>query len=237
MIATLVPDVSVALADGAVQVVAARLDVAPAIVDELERCLSGTERQRARRFVVERDRRRFIVRRGRLRHLLASRLGVAPGDIELECGPAGKPELSRLMADGNLRFNVSHSGEAVAYALARGREIGIDIEAVRDLPEADDIAARFFSQRENEAYLALRPEDKPLGFFTCWTRKEAFVKALGDGLDHPLDRFEVSLAPGEAARILRVVSTSGEACGWTLQAFAPGPGLVGAVVVQEPSPT
>jgi 4'-phosphopantetheinyl transferase len=211
------------LTDSAVEVVMARLDVTPETAGELARCLSGTERERARRFAFERDRRRFIVARARLRHLLAARLGSAPEEIDFTTGSHGKPGLS----GGDWTFNASRSGDVAGFAFSRGREIGIDIETVRDLPEADTIAARFFSRRENEDYLALSSADKATGFFNCWTRKEAFVKAIGDGLSHPLDRFDVSLAPGEPARILRVGS------GWSLHAFIPGPGLVGAVAVSE----
>jgi len=89
------------------------------------------------------------------------------------------------------------------------------------------------SRRENEAYLAVDPRDKPFGFFNCWTRKEAFIKALGDGLHHPLDRFDVSLAPGEPAMILRVENTPGEHCGWRVESFSPAPGFVAAVVTES----
>ena len=89
-----------------------------------------------------------------------------------------------------------------------------------------------FSRRENDAYRALEPRERPLGFFNCWTRKEAYIKALGDGLYQPLDRFDVTLAPGEPARILRVENTAGGDCHWTLHGFARGDGLVGAVVVE-----
>jgi 4'-phosphopantetheinyl transferase len=154
---------------------------------------------------------------------------VPPESVALVQGDRGKPAL----AHSDLRFNVSHCDDVAVYAFATGREIGIDVEVVRVIPEADEIAARMFSRGENETYRALDPWDKPLGFFNCWTRKEAFIKALGDGLYHPLDRFEVSLAPREPARILRVENTPGEHCGWTLHSFLPGPGLLGAIVVQR----
>jgi 4'-phosphopantetheinyl transferase len=121
------------------------------------------------------------------------------------------------------------------YAFAQGRAVGIDVEAIRTIRDADAIAARFFSRRENETYRALDPEDKPLGFFNCWTRKEAFVKALGAGLSHRLDRFDVSLAPGEPARILSVDGIASPDCGWTIHSFIPRPGYIGAVVTQERS--
>jgi len=218
---------------GTVEIVSVRLDAEPAAVSEFAHCLSDAERLRASRFVFERDRCRFIVGRARLRHLLASRLGVQPDAVELVYGPRGKPALSRRFADSDLRFNVSHSEDVAVYAFSHGREIGVDVEARRELPDADDVAARFFSAQENQAYLALHPRDKPVGFFNCWTRKEAFVKALGGGLYYPLDRFDVSLVPGEPAKILRVGSVGGEACDWTIQELDLGPEFIGAVVAHR----
>ena len=211
----------------------ARLDVGPETVRASAALLSDAERQRAGRLARDRDRRRFIVARSRLRQLLGERLGVRPQAVELIYGERGKPALARRFAGSDLRFNVSHCDDVAVYAFSRGREIGIDVEALRSVRDADDIAAHFFSRRENEAYLSLDPGDKPLGFFNCWTRKEAFIKALGDGLYHPLDGFDVSLAPDEPARILRLGSTPGDHCGWALHSFLPGPGLIGAVVVRE----
>jgi 4'-phosphopantetheinyl transferase len=220
-------------AGGTVEVVSMGLDAEPAAVNEFALCLSDEERLRASRFVFERDRCRFIVGRARLRYLLASRLGVQPDAIELIYGAHGKPALSRRFAGSDLRFNVSHSEGVAVYAFSHGREIGVDVEALRELRDADDLAARFFSAHENEAYLALRPRDKPVGFLNCWTRKEAFIKALGEGLSHPLDRFDVSLAPGEPAKLLRVGCVSGEACEWTMHELVLGPGFIGAVVAQK----
>jgi 4'-phosphopantetheinyl transferase len=216
-----------------IDVVVIRLDVEPEARHALAALLSDGERQRASRFVFDRDRHRFTVARAWLRRLLSARLGVPPESVELGYGAHGKPALARHCAASELRFNVSHADGVGVYAFAAGREIGIDVESVRVIRDAEDIAARFFSHRENEAYLALDPRDRPLGFFNCWTRKEAFIKALGDGLSYPLDRFDVSLAPCEPAKILRVESTPGDRCGWTLHGFVPGPGLIGAVVVQQ----
>jgi 4'-phosphopantetheinyl transferase len=232
-IAPLVTGTVVPIAGGTVEVVLVRLDAELAALAELAQCLSDGERLRASRFVFERDRRRFIVGRARLRHLLASRLGVQPDAVDLIYGPRGKPALSRRFVNSDLRFNVSHSEDVAVYAFSRGREIGVDVEAVRELRDADDIAARFFSRRENEAYLALLPRDRPLGFFNCWTRKEAFIKALGGGLYYPLDCFDVSLAPDEPARILRVENTPGNECAWCMDNFSPAPGFVAAVVIEN----
>ncbi|HKF97325.1 MAG TPA: 4'-phosphopantetheinyl transferase superfamily protein, partial [Steroidobacteraceae bacterium] len=221
-----------ATASFAVEVVVTRLDVGPEAVCASAALLSDAERQRAGRFAFDRDRCRFVVARARLRQLLGARLNVRPDSVELVYGAHGKPALGRF-TDSDLRFNLSHSAETAVYVFALGREVGIDVEAIRAIPDADEIAARLFSRRENKAYLALDPRDKPLGFFNCWTRKEAFIKALGDGLRHPLDRFDVSLAPTEPAKILRVGSARGDRCGWSMESFSPAPGLVAAVVVES----
>lgn len=215
--------------DGAIEVVVTWLDPRPEAVRALPAWLCDAERQRAGRFHFDRDRRRFIVARARLRQLLAARLGVRPESVELVYGKNGKPALARRFTDTHWRFNVSHCGDVAVYAFSPGCEVGIDIEAIRAVREADDIAARFFSRRENEAYLALAPRDKPLGFFNCWTRKEAFVKALGEGLSMRLDQFDVSLAPGEPARVLRVEGAPGDASGWHLESFSPLPGFIAAL--------
>src|SRR5438034_4457070 len=195
--------------------------------------LSDAERERASRFLFDRDRDRFIVARACLRQLLAARLGTAPDSVDLVYGAHGKPALAPWYADTDLRFNVSHCDDLTLYAFSCGREIGIDVEAVRRIRDADDIAARFFSQRENRAYRALERRDRPLGFFQCWTRKEAFIKALGDGLSYPLDRFDVSLTPGEPARILRLARAPGDGRRWRMESFAPAAGFVAALVAED----
>ena len=216
-----------------VEIVGAHLDVGPEIIRALVRLLDCAERDRASRFVLERDRFRFIVGRARLRQQLSARLGVPPEAIELAYGRHGKPRLAGPYAKSNLRFNLSHSEDLAVYAFAYGREVGVDVEAVRELRDLDDIAVRFFSRRENAAYRALAPCDKPLGFFNCWTRKEAFIKALGDGLYYPLDRFDVSLAPNEPVKILRIEGIAGDDSGWHLSSFSPARGFIGAVVTEN----
>jgi 4'-phosphopantetheinyl transferase len=214
-------------------IVAARLDLGPEAVRAAAAVLSPPERQRAGRFTFESGRRRFIVARATLRQLLAARLDARPEEIELVYGARGKPALGPRFADSELHFNVSHCDDLAVYAFSWGREIGIDVEAVRWFADADDVAARFFSRAEYEAYAALDSLARPLGFFNCWTRKEAFIKALGDGLSHPLDSFDVSLAPNERPKILRVANTPGVHCGWSLDSFFPAPGFVAAVVTEN----
>ena len=217
----------------AVDVVVARLDAGPAVVRAAAAFLSNAERSRASRFAMARDRRRFTVARSILRQLLAARLGARPDSVELNTEKRGKPALANRFATSGLRFNLSHAGDIAVYAFSSGREVGIDVEEVRALPDADQLAARFFSRREKEAYLALDAQDRPVGFFNCWTRKEALVKALGVGLLHPLDSFDVSLAPDEPARIIRLDSTFGGPSAWGMAAFSPAPGLVAAVVAER----
>ena len=227
-------EVTASFVNDAFELFVTRLDIGPDAVRAAVALLSEEERRKAGCFAFDRDRRRFVVARAGLRELLAVRLGMRPESVELIYGPHGKPALAREFCRGDLRFNLSHSEDVAVYAFARGREIGVDLEGVRVLPDGDDIAARFFSVRENAAYRGLNARDKPLGFFQCWTRKEAFIKALGDGLYHPLDSFDVSLAPGEPAQILRTGNISGDHCGWQLFSFAPLPGCIGAVVIENP---
>jgi len=216
-----------------VDIVVARPDVGSDAVSASATLLSDCERERARRFAFDVDRNRFIVARALLRQLLAARLGVRPEAVELASGKRGKPGLAGRFATSDLRFNLSHCEDVAVYAFCSGREVGVDVEAVRTLPDADDVAARWFSPREYATYRTLEPGDRALGFFQCWTRKEAFIKALGDGLYHPLDRFDVSLGPGQPAQILRVADVPGDRCPWRLDGFSPVPGFVAAVVTER----
>src|SRR6185503_5297431 len=179
--------------------------------------LCEAERGRAARCRFDRDRRRFIVARARLRQLLAARLGVRPESVEFAYGSNGKPALAQRFGGTGLSFSLSHCDELALYAFSRARAVGIDVEAIRVVREADDIAARFFSRRENRAYRALAPGERPLGFLRCWTRKEALVKALGGGLSMPLARLDVSRTPP----------------GWRLCSFSPLPGFIAAAAVQH----
>jgi len=225
-------DKDVGTSGAPIEVVVTRLAAAPDAVHASAALLSDAERHRARRFAFDRDATRFIVARAHLRQLLAARLGVRAEAVEFEYGAYGKPVLSRRFAGSDLHFNLSHCDDVAAYAFSCGHAIGIDVEAVREISDADNIAARYFSRLENVAYRSLKPRDRPLGFFNCWTRKEAFVKASGDGLSMPLDRFDVTLAPGEPAKVLRVEGTPGEDSGWWLDSVCPAAGYIAAIAGQ-----
>jgi len=198
-------------------------------VDEAERgrlfaYLAEDEVARALRFVFDRDRHRYVVARGRMREILARVLGTTAAALRFSYSSHDKPSLAEASAP--LHFNLSHSEGLAALGVSRARELGVDVEHVRPLKE--DIAERFFSRGEVAALRAL-PEDQQLAaFYRCWTRKEAVVKAIGEGLSRPLDSFDVTLDP-DAARLLRM---DGEADGpqvWQLAHFAPAPGFAGAV--------
>jgi 4'-phosphopantetheinyl transferase len=198
--------------------------------------LHDDEQRIAQRFHFERDRRRFIVARARLRQVLAARLGTQPRAVEFAYTVHGKPMLAADSASIDLRFNVSHCKDVAVFAFCRGREVGIDVEMIERVEGIDEIAAYFFSRHELRAFRALAAADRHAAFFNCWTRKEAFVKALGEGLHFPLGSFDVSLAPREPARILRVAGQDGAQCGWFLRSFSPLPGYVAAVVVERCRP-
>jgi len=224
--------VTLSFFDGTFDLALVGLDAEPEVVRALSRLLSEAEQERAAKFRFARDRRRFIVARARLRQVLAARLGRPAQSIEFAYGEQGKPELGSFCGHCGICFNVSHAQDLAAFAFSSARAIGIDIECLRPIDGTEDIVTRFFTPREKELYRALDPRQRPAGFFNWWTRKEAFVKALGGGLAHSLADFDVTLAPSEPAQILRVGDASGEQCGWMLRDFSPAPGFVGAVVVQ-----
>jgi 4'-phosphopantetheinyl transferase len=201
-------------------------------VRELAQTLSYDEMVRAEHFRFERDRRRFIVGRGVLREILGCYLGFDPQQVRFRYDSRGKPYLVERLDKYGLRFNLAHSHKLALYAFTCGREIGVDLEYIRPMPDAEQIAARFFSTFE---YTALRmlPENRKMeAFFNCWTRKEAYIKAIGDGPARHLDQFEVSLILGEPAQLLSVEGDPEEAARWSLKALAPGTGYVAAVAVE-----
>jgi 4'-phosphopantetheinyl transferase len=151
--------------------------------------------------------------------------------VEFRYGAHGKPELVQPPGPGAVHFNLSDSGEVVVYAFLRGQEVGVDVEQLRPLADGDRISERFFSAEENAVMQMVPAENKVRAFFNCWTRKEAFLKAGGEGLSRPLDSFAVSLAPGEPAALLRVQGDAQEAARWAIHHLEPWPGYVAAVAV------
>jgi 4'-phosphopantetheinyl transferase len=212
----------------------ASLEQPPAIVESLRNLLSTDERDRADRFHFEKDRRHFIVARGGLRKLLGNYLGIAPNLIRFDYADHGKPRLAGEIQQQHtpLEFNLAHSGGLAVYAFTSLGEIGVDLERIKPEFPGDDIARRFFSAAEVACLEQLEPEARALAFFTCWTRKEAFIKANGMGLALGLDQFDVTLSPGEPVALLGTRWDENEAARWSLRALEIEQGYVGAVAVQ-----
>jgi len=222
----------VTLTAGDVHVWCVFLKRTAAELDALLPTLSPEEQARANRFHFERDKNRFIASHGALRAILGRYLDVAPAQLAFTQGQQGKPALAAAFGASRLQFNLSHSGDMALCAVAYDRAIGVDVEQIRAVVDATQIARRFFSAGENEAFAAVPDAEKPQAFFNCWTRKEAYIKAIGEGLSCPLDAFDVSLTPGEPARILRIRGSEAAAERWSVYALSPAASYVGAVVVK-----
>jgi len=197
------------------------LDLPPRSCEELTAALDLDERDRASRFHFDRDRRRFESGRGLLRFLLGGYTGTAPAAIRFEYGPQGRPCIAGALGTARVEFNLSHSGGWALLGVTRGRAIGVDLEAARHIPELEDIARRHFAPAEMDSLLRLPPPRRTEGFFACWTRKEAYVKAIGGGLSVPLDRFEVSVDPGAPVGFRSIDGSAEAAANWSLWGFRP----------------
>jgi len=192
--------------------------------------LSCDEQARAARFIPKQARRHFVVTRGVLRTVLAAYLSTDPKTVLLQSSNNNKPSVG-VPHESDIRFNVAHSGEVALLAFARGREVGVDVEAVRRDLNVDAIASRFFSPHEQKQLAAVAPDDKVEAFFRCWTRKEAYIKAKGTGLGLPLDQFDVSVAAGSDNALLATRADQDESACWSLRDIAVGPGYAGALCV------
>lgn len=185
------------------------LNQTPDRIPELTTILSAEERDRARLFHFEKDSHQFIESRAALRGLLGQYLNVAAASLAFTLTAYGKPAL----ATGDLRFNLSRRDGLALIAFTRGREIGVDVELVRPDLDLFEIAGVSFSENELASMNSLPESQRAAGFYNCWTRKEAFVKAVGQGLSFPLKQFDVSLTPGEPARLISIRRDSSEAFG------------------------
>lgn len=226
------PGEGLTLSNDEVHVWRAVLDQNPSRIDNLLETFAEDERARAERFYFQTDRERFIVARGALREILGGYLKRAAKSVSFCYGPHGKPVLARDSGGDTIHFNLSHSHGVALYAVTRGREIGIDLEFIREGLEIEQLAERFFSQREIAALRGLPVSLRKHAFFLCWTRKEAYIKAKGEGLSLPLDQFDVSLIPGEPAALLTTQADPDEALRWSLRELSVGPGYVSAVAVE-----
>jgi 4'-phosphopantetheinyl transferase len=206
--------------------------VAPDIA--VERCsaiLSPDERARAQRFVFERHRRAYALSRGILRVLLGRYISLQPADIQFSYGSKGKPYLLEFARQ--IRFNCSHSDGMALYAMTRHCDLGIDIEKIRPLQEMEQLAQRFFCPEEVHELLSLKPAEREAAFFRCWSRKEAYIKAVGDGLSIPLDGFRVTLVPGDPVEFIHLGNDRDLAREWTLHDFTAIASYAAAIAYHE----
>jgi 4'-phosphopantetheinyl transferase len=210
-----------------------RLDASASVSWDLEKALSAEERARAERFVFPADRHRYVAAHALLREILAGYAGRFPSQMRFEHGPGGKP---RLVHAEHLRFNLSHSGNVGMVAVTFAREVGIDVEALRPIPDLDVLATKCFSAAERAQFASIPEPSRLEAFLEGWTRKEAFLKALGEGLLRPLDSFDVTLRPGDPPRILWAADDPGMAARYSLRSLRPAPGFVGALAVEGREP-
>jgi 4'-phosphopantetheinyl transferase len=213
------------------------LDQPADVIAELAPLLSQDEYQRAMRYYRPVDRDRFIVGRGILRKIMSVYLALPPGQLRFTYNEYGKPAVSDDQNDRALDFNLSHSAELILCAVARGRVVGIDIEYIREDFATLEIAEHFFSKDEVTALKSLPADQRTRGFFNCWSRKEAFIKAKGMGVSYPLDRFTVSLAPGEPPALLKIDDDEREVARWKMYELKPGAGYAAAMIATEPPVT
>lgn len=204
---------------------------AASCVRTLAETLSTDEQTKAERFHFPKDRSQFIVTRGALREILSRYLHINPSHLSFEYNPYGKPSLIVAQSGDTLRFNLSHSHELGLIAITKNRDIGVDIERINPNFPCLEIAEKFFSPLENTVLRSLSEHLQNPAFFACWTRKEAYIKAVGKGLSIPLNQFDVTLAPGEPAALLNVEQNPEEASKWSLIELIPCSDIVGAVAV------
>jgi 4'-phosphopantetheinyl transferase len=213
-----------------VRVWAAWLDVDGAALSRFRSALTDHERERAGRFAIERDRARFVAARGFLRTILASCLGTEPQRVELSYSSRGKPSLTGDCARSGMQFNLAHSGNLAVFAVAPHRIVGVDVEQVRPVPDLAELAARFFSTHECAAITKLAGQEQVLTFFRIWTRKEAWLKATGEGITGDLKAIEVLNPP----RVERAGGGPPAPLGGVplcLYDFTPAPAFLGALAV------
>ena len=229
----LTPPSNLHLAADEVHVWRAELDLPPTQLRRLKSTLTPDESERADRFRFEKDHQHYIAARGILRTILSSYLCISPERLRFVYSDYAKPSLAPEFAHHDIQFNLSHSAGLALYAVTYRYDVGIDVEHIRTNFEHEEIAQRFFSPREVAILNTVSPHLKPLAFFNCWTRKEAYIKAQGQGLSLPLDRFDVSFAPGEPAQLLLSLDNPQEIGEWSLLALTPGHDYAGALAVRH----
>ena len=223
------------LAAGEVHVWSLPLDISLSSLASVTEFLSPDERKRADRFRFQVHRNRFVVGRGLMRVILGRYCDVPPERLRFNYGPNGKPELTpgegARHTGGALHFNLAHSEGVGILAVTRAGPVGVDVEQVRRLREFKELVSQFFSVREAAEFLRLEWEQQPAAFFNLWTRKEALLKATGEGIGRSLNRVEVSFLLGEPARMLSLPPEQWASCEWSLVDLAISPAYAAALAL------
>lgn len=220
------------LAGVEIHVWATPLNASVGALEDFRRTLSSDELARSNRFKFEKHRNRFIAGRGALRTILGSYFRATPGELSFGYSTNGKPSLTGNFAKAGIHFNLAHTGDLALVAITRIGVVGVDVEAVRPIENADELVARFFSPRENEAFQKVPEDRKPAAFFNLWTRKEALLKATGEGITRSLSLVEVSFLPGEPATLNAIAGDTVKAAEWSLRELFPAAGFTGAIAIQ-----
>lgn len=194
--------------------------------------LAPEEVARAKRFHFARDRERFVKCRLALRNIIGRYLQVQPAEIRFRYDKNGKPEIADAQNSSGLRFNVSHSSGLAVIAVSSGRAVGVDIERIDRKIDCLEIARRFFSKRECQALLAISASERQRAFFACWTRKESFLKATGEGISYCLAEFSVSVAPDVPPMIEEALADPKAVLRWSLANLRPGDGYLGTLAFE-----
>ena len=226
------PAAKVTLLENDVHLWYSSLDLSASSYEQLEATLDRDERRRAKRFCFELERARFVSGRGLLRRILGYHSGIKPSELRFDYSSRGKPSLTDTFRGHKILFSLAHSDGNVIYAVALDREIGVDLERIVRIDELEQIANRFFSDQEKGALHALAGYAKREAFFEIWTAKEAYLKACGDGLAHPLDKIDVLLGPGRSTCKLRIKGDMRENSRWSLKLLRPASRFTAALVVE-----
>jgi 4'-phosphopantetheinyl transferase len=213
-----------------IHLISSRITADPRFLDQLWPLLSSDEQLRAYRFRSLKSRSTFIVARGLLRAILGQCLGIASPAISFCYGAHGKPSIENWQG---IRFNIAHSEDFIVCALGADRELGVDIEYIQPMKDMERVAEQFFCTAEYQQLRAVPEKLRTKAFFDCWTRKEAFVKAVGDGLSYPLNMFQVTLQPGQRPEILNIAGHRASDLDWGLYDVTPSEDYAAALAVEK----
>jgi 4'-phosphopantetheinyl transferase len=199
-------------------------------IRDCEQLLSADEKQRAERLVFAGKRQEFIVTRACLRQVLSAQLDCSAQELTFVKNSHGKPELSEKFAVSRLQFNLAHSHGRAILAVTSAATVGVDLEMLREGTDCMALARRFFSATEQQALQGLQGDAQRRAFFSCWTRKEAFVKALGNGISYGLDKFSVPVSPGINSGAINCTKSGRP---WSFYDLPVDAGFYAAVVTEE----